>query len=123
MYKAFIEPDLDKAHLRISNTFNPFSGFMDATYILKSAKHVTVQDIQAAVPVGAQPLHRNLAEVKPGCLQAAGKHLLVPCSREGRRAATCCDHCSCSAGASTCTGGIGCWVCCSAAALIISQHM
>ena len=51
MYKAFIEPDLAKAHLRISNNFNPFSGFMDATYILKSAKHVTVEDIHAALPV------------------------------------------------------------------------
>ena len=38
MYKAFIEPDLALAHIRIYNTFNPFSGFMDATYILKSAK-------------------------------------------------------------------------------------
>ena len=51
MYKAFIEPDLAKAHLRISNTFNPFSGFMDATYILKSAKYKTVEDIRAALPV------------------------------------------------------------------------
>lgn len=28
MYKAFIEPDLKTAHLRIYNTFNPFAGFM-----------------------------------------------------------------------------------------------
>ena len=26
MYKAFIEPDLKTAHLKIYNTFNPFSG-------------------------------------------------------------------------------------------------
>lgn len=26
MYKAFIEPDLKGAHLRVYNTFNPFSG-------------------------------------------------------------------------------------------------
>lgn len=26
MYKTFVEPDLDTAHLRIVNTFNPFSG-------------------------------------------------------------------------------------------------
>ena len=41
MYKAFIEPDLKAAHLRIYNTFNPFSGFMSPTYILKSASAIT----------------------------------------------------------------------------------
>ena len=72
MYKAFIEPDLAKAHLRISNTFNPFSGFMDATYILKSAKHVTVQDVRAAVPVGAQPTQVTPAQSRPcACRQPA----------------------------------------------------
>ena len=38
MYKAYIEPDLKSAHLRIYNTFNPITGFMDATYILKSRR-------------------------------------------------------------------------------------
>jgi uridine kinase len=37
MYKAFIEPDLQTAQLKIYNAFNPFTGFMNATYILKSA--------------------------------------------------------------------------------------
>eukprot|EP00887_Chlorella_sp_A99_P001868 scaffold19.g1868.t1 len=41
MYKAFIEPDLRAAHLRVLNTFNPFSGFMSPTYILKSAKPIS----------------------------------------------------------------------------------
>ena len=72
MYKAFIEPDLAKAHLRISNTFNPFSGFMDATYILKSAKHVTVQDIRAAVPVGAQPAQVIQARSRPCACRQRG---------------------------------------------------
>ena len=36
MYKAFIEPDLRTAHLRVVNSFNPFAGFQDPTYILKS---------------------------------------------------------------------------------------
>ena len=58
MYKAFIEPDLKKAHLRIYNTFNPFSGFMNATYILKSSKHVSVNAIREALPVSARP-HRD----------------------------------------------------------------
>ena len=53
MYKAFIEPDLKKAHLRIYNSFNPFSGFMDATYILKSAKHVTAEAIREVLPVSS----------------------------------------------------------------------
>ncbi|KAG4390640.1 hypothetical protein GLYMA_05G016700v4 [Glycine max] len=35
MYKAFIEPDLQTAHLKIINKFNPFSGFQNPTYILK----------------------------------------------------------------------------------------
>ncbi|CAN1853031.1 Inorganic pyrophosphatase TTM2 [Linum perenne] len=35
MYKAFIEPDLQTAHIRIINKFNPFTGFQNPTYILK----------------------------------------------------------------------------------------
>jgi Phosphoribulokinase / Uridine kinase family len=35
MYKAFIEPDLQTAHIKIVNKFNPFSGFQNPTYILK----------------------------------------------------------------------------------------
>ena len=51
--QAFIEPDLKTAHLKIYNTFNPFSGFMNATYILKSAKRVTKQQIKAVLQVGS----------------------------------------------------------------------
>lgn len=35
MYKAFIEPDLQTAHIKIVNKFNPFSGFQNPTYVLK----------------------------------------------------------------------------------------
>lgn len=35
MYKAFIEPDLQTAHIKIMNKFNPFNGFQNPTYILK----------------------------------------------------------------------------------------
>lgn len=35
MYKAFIEPDLQTAHIKIMNKFNPFTGFQNPTYILK----------------------------------------------------------------------------------------
>ncbi|XP_015894264.3 inorganic pyrophosphatase TTM2 [Ziziphus jujuba] len=47
MYKAFIEPDLRTAHIKIINKFNPFTGFQSPTYILKSAKNVTVDQIKA----------------------------------------------------------------------------
>lgn len=51
MYKAYIEPDLKEAQLRIFNTFNPFSGFQSATYILKSAKPVTEEEIKEVLQV------------------------------------------------------------------------
>ena len=51
MYKAYIEPDLKTAHLRIYNTFNPFSGFMDATYILKTDRSATSDAIKACLKV------------------------------------------------------------------------
>ncbi|BBN20313.1 uridine kinase [Marchantia polymorpha subsp. ruderalis] len=49
MYKAFIEPDLQTAQIRIVNKFNPFSGFQSATYILKSARVVTEEEIRAVL--------------------------------------------------------------------------
>ncbi|KAM3318898.1 inorganic pyrophosphatase TTM1 isoform X1 [Capsicum chacoense] len=47
MYKAFIEPDLQTAHIKIINKFNPFTGFQNPTYVLKSTKTVTVDQIKA----------------------------------------------------------------------------
>lgn len=52
MYKAFIEPDLQTAHIKIINKFNPFTGFQSPTYILKSAKNLTVDQIKAVYPEG-----------------------------------------------------------------------
>uniref|UniRef100_A0A2P2MBG3 JHL10I11.7 protein n=1 Tax=Rhizophora mucronata TaxID=61149 RepID=A0A2P2MBG3_RHIMU len=49
MYKAFIEPDLQTAHIKIINKFNPFSGFQNPTYILKSTKPVTEEQIKATL--------------------------------------------------------------------------
>ncbi|XP_057421373.1 inorganic pyrophosphatase TTM2-like isoform X2 [Lotus japonicus] len=49
MYKAFIEPDLQTAHIKIINKFNPFIGFQSPTYILKSARNVTVDQIKAVL--------------------------------------------------------------------------
>ncbi|KAL0396865.1 UNVERIFIED_CONTAM: Inorganic pyrophosphatase TTM2 [Sesamum calycinum] len=47
MYKAFIEPDLRTAHIRIVNKFNPFTGFQSPTYILKSLRNVAVEQIKS----------------------------------------------------------------------------
>ncbi|GAB4828978.1 Inorganic pyrophosphatase ttm2 [Ancistrocladus abbreviatus] len=47
MYKAFIEPDLQTAHIKIVNKFNPFTGFQSPTYILKSSRAVEVDQIKA----------------------------------------------------------------------------
>ena len=49
MYKAYIEPDLRTAHLRIVNSFNPFAGFQDPTYILKSDKVPTDEEIESVL--------------------------------------------------------------------------
>ncbi|KAG8654259.1 inorganic pyrophosphatase TTM1 isoform X1 [Manihot esculenta] len=49
MYKAFIEPDLQTAHIKIINKFNPFTGFQSPTYILKSARAVTVEQIKSVI--------------------------------------------------------------------------
>ncbi|GMJ09596.1 triphosphate tunnel metalloenzyme 2 [Hibiscus trionum] len=49
MYKAFIEPDLQTAHIKIINKFNPFTGFQSPTYILKSSRKFTVDQIKSVV--------------------------------------------------------------------------
>ncbi|XWS60376.1 hypothetical protein CRYUN_Cryun07bG0030900 [Craigia yunnanensis] len=49
MYKAFIEPDLQTAHIKIINKFNPFTGFQNPTYILKSTRLVTADQIKEVV--------------------------------------------------------------------------
>ncbi|XP_057961107.1 inorganic pyrophosphatase TTM2 [Malania oleifera] len=49
MYKAFIEPDLQAAHIKIINKFNPFTGFQSPTYILKSSRKLTEDQIKDAV--------------------------------------------------------------------------
>ncbi|KAL7611209.1 hypothetical protein Lser_V15G13412 [Lactuca serriola] len=47
MYKAFIEPDLKMAHIKIVNKFNPFTGFQSPTYILKSSRNVSVDKVKS----------------------------------------------------------------------------
>ncbi|XP_056684906.1 inorganic pyrophosphatase TTM1-like isoform X1 [Spinacia oleracea] len=55
MCKAFIELDLETAHINIVNKFNPFTGFENATFILKSLK--PIKDLIKTV------LSENLKEV------------------------------------------------------------
>ena len=83
MYKAYIEPDLKTAHLRIYNTFNPFSGFMAPTYILKSAKPVDLDAIPAVLKVRACPY---LSSTVFSALQAASATPSVDaCSAQSRK--------------------------------------
>ncbi|KAK9063775.1 hypothetical protein SSX86_017647 [Deinandra increscens subsp. villosa] len=49
MYKAFIEPDLQTAHIKIVNKFNPFTGFQNPTYILKSSRNASVEQVKSAM--------------------------------------------------------------------------
>jgi CxxC motif-containing protein len=43
MYKAFIEPCLRSAHIRVINNFNPFAGFKEPVQILKTDEVVSVE--------------------------------------------------------------------------------
>jgi len=52
MYKAFIEPDLRTAHLKVVNSFNPFAGFQDPTYILKSDRVPSEERIKSILGDG-----------------------------------------------------------------------
>lgn len=72
MYKAYIEPDLNTAHLKIYNNFNPFSGFMAPTYILKSAKPVLPEQIKAVLKVHFCP--------SPPQLHSAGQTAASTCA-------------------------------------------
>lgn len=65
MYKAYIEPDLKAAHLQIHNKFNPFSGFMNPTYILKSPKRIPAEEIKKVLKVEkpwSNPHHPHLSQ-------------------------------------------------------------
>lgn len=75
MYKAFIEPDLQSATIRIRNTFNPFAGFLTKpTYTLKSDR---LPDTAAVLElVGLEPTHE--ARIQETCdiyLQPPGEDL------------------------------------------------
>jgi hypothetical protein len=83
MYKAFIEPDLKAAHLRVYNTFNPFSGFMSPTYILKSARRVAKEDVCRVLQVR----RRAEAGLRGAAECAAHPHLVLPCSSTAARPA------------------------------------
>ncbi|KAF8111373.1 hypothetical protein N665_0076s0346 [Sinapis alba] len=48
-YTALIEPDLLTAHIRITNKFDPFTGFQNPTFSLKSTKDVTPEQMKAVL--------------------------------------------------------------------------
>jgi hypothetical protein len=60
MYKAFIEPDLRSAHLRVTNSFNPFAGFQDPTYIIKSATVVEADKVREVLSVDGFTEHSEI---------------------------------------------------------------
>ncbi|KAK9116283.1 hypothetical protein Sjap_015230 [Stephania japonica] len=49
MYKVYIEPALQTAHIKIINKFNPFTGFQNPTYILKSSRMLTVDQVRNVI--------------------------------------------------------------------------
>eukprot|EP01156_Anaeramoeba_ignava_P022157 Anaeramoba_ignava/c20294_g2_i2.p1 GENE.c20294_g2_i2~~c20294_g2_i2.p1 ORF type:complete len:284 (-),score=83.73 c20294_g2_i2:129-980(-) len=50
MYKAFIEPDLKFAHIKIRNYFNPFTALLKPIYTLKSDREITFDEIRSSFP-------------------------------------------------------------------------
>jgi hypothetical protein len=70
MYKAFIEPDLQLAQLKIQNSFNPFTGFMNATYILKARRPADLVPNAVMDAVGVSGAEGS---------RATGAHLVIPC--------------------------------------------
>ncbi|KAK9107113.1 hypothetical protein Syun_023124 [Stephania yunnanensis] len=49
MYKVYIEPALQTAHIKIINKFNPFTGFQNPTYILKSSRMLTMDQVRNVI--------------------------------------------------------------------------
>ena len=86
MYKAYIEPDLKTAQLKIYNTFNPFSGFMDPTYILKSAQRVSKDTIHSLLKVTFTPDAANFRFCKFVLCQSAIRAHLVGLSADTKQA-------------------------------------
>eukprot|EP00201_Polytomella_parva_P012063 CAMPEP_0175063392 /NCGR_PEP_ID=MMETSP0052_2-20121109/14730_1 /TAXON_ID=51329 ORGANISM="Polytomella parva, Strain SAG 63-3" /NCGR_SAMPLE_ID=MMETSP0052_2 /ASSEMBLY_ACC=CAM_ASM_000194 /LENGTH=352 /DNA_ID=CAMNT_0016329583 /DNA_START=160 /DNA_END=1215 /DNA_ORIENTATION=+ len=62
MYKAFIEPDLQTAQLKIINSFNPFSSLLSTTFILKSSTVPSEDQVLKAL-ADFGPLHTQRKDV------------------------------------------------------------
>eukprot|EP00882_Tetradesmus_deserticola_P011951 GHRQ01012648.1.p1 GENE.GHRQ01012648.1~~GHRQ01012648.1.p1 ORF type:complete len:455 (+),score=199.18 GHRQ01012648.1:129-1493(+) len=63
MYKAFIEPDLNAAQLKIHNSFNPFTGFMNATHILKAKRQPGLTQQAVVAVMGADSVSKTESEM------------------------------------------------------------
>ncbi|ELR15135.1 uridine kinase [Acanthamoeba castellanii str. Neff] len=61
---AFIEPDLEKAHIRIVNSFNPFSGLLNPIYTLKSATAVPREKIEEVVKATLSSMGKTAKDVR-----------------------------------------------------------
>ena len=59
MFKAFIEPDLQKAHIKIKNDFNPFQGLLNPMYTLKSAKKISPSQICQILDIDPKILRKE----------------------------------------------------------------
>jgi uridine kinase len=72
MYKAFIEPDLKYADVKIVNTFNPLSGLLNPMYTLKSHRQLSKEDVLRVLQPQEKPtvgkyydVYLHPPEVKP----------------------------------------------------------
>ena len=70
MYKAYIEPGLNEAHIRIRNRFNPFQGLLDPVYVVKSQKLVDLD-------TGVKPL-LDAATLQPEHTERVEEIYLLP---------------------------------------------
>jgi uridine kinase len=68
MYKAFIEPSLEGADIKILNHYNPFAGLLSPTYTLKTDQtfsHDNIMDIIKKLRKSRPSLPQNAEDVAP----------------------------------------------------------
>eukprot|EP00892_Ulva_mutabilis_P001750 jgi/Ulvmu1/11576/UM079_0019.1 len=78
MYKAFIEPDLNTAEIKVTNNFNPFAGFKEPIQILKTDDSCSVDmayDVLTDMYPNAEISRENEIEVHDIFLLPPGEDL------------------------------------------------
>mmetsp|Transcript_31945 Transcript_31945/g.71006 ORF Transcript_31945/g.71006 Transcript_31945/m.71006 type:complete len:691 (-) Transcript_31945:161-2233(-) len=63
MYRVYVEPDLKTAQLRITNSFNPFTGFMSPSYVIKSAQVPDIDTVRKALEEQGAVVAQSTEEV------------------------------------------------------------